>query len=46
MDEPFGIDEIEEVVKEFSDDKAPGPDGFNGKFLKNVGPLLNRIFVR
>jgi hypothetical protein len=34
---PFEAKEIEEVIKEIPIDKAPGPDGFNGLFLKNAG---------
>jgi hypothetical protein len=32
-------------VKSLPSDKAPGPDGFNTKFVKNVGPLLVWIFI-
>jgi hypothetical protein len=31
---PFTKEEIDEVVKHMPPDKAPGPDGFNGLFLK------------
>jgi hypothetical protein len=31
---PFTKEEIDEVVKHMSPDKAPGPDGFTGLFLK------------
>lgn len=34
LDAQFTIDEIEQVVKEFPADRAPGPDGFNGQFLR------------
>lgn len=34
LDEQFTIDEIEYVAKEFPTDRAPGPDGFNGYFLR------------
>lgn len=34
---PFSKEEIENVVKLMPIDKAPGPDGFNGLFFKNVG---------
>ena len=32
---PFTKEEIDKVVKEMPSDKAPGPDGFNGQFLKS-----------
>lgn len=31
---PFLHSEIDAIVKKMSSDKAPGPDGFNGKFMK------------
>jgi hypothetical protein len=31
---PFTTEEIDEVFRTMPIDKAPGPDGFNGKFLK------------
>jgi hypothetical protein len=31
---PFQVDEIDSIVKCMPADKAPGPDGFNGLFLK------------
>ena len=36
---PFSQEE--EVLKNFPTDRAPGPDGFKGLFVKNVGPFLN-----
>jgi hypothetical protein len=41
LDNPFTPKEIEAVVKKIPPDKAPGPGGFNGHFLKKIGPLLN-----
>ena len=32
---PFTHDEIDRVVREMPSDRAPGPDGFNGCFLKS-----------
>jgi hypothetical protein len=34
LDNPFNEEEVTNVIKEMPIDKAPGPDGFNGKFLK------------
>ena len=32
--EPFLQEEIDNIIKRMPNDKAPGPDGFNGKFMK------------
>ena len=32
--QPFSTEEIDRIVKDMPSDKAPGPDGFNGLFLK------------
>ena len=38
LDRPFSNEEIDEVIKCMPNDKFPGPDGFNGIFMKrNVG---------
>jgi hypothetical protein len=34
---PFSKEEIDNVVRQMPVDKAPGPDGFNWMFSKNVG---------
>ena len=35
---PFTKEEIDSIIKRLPTDKAPGPDGFNGLFIKkNVG---------
>jgi hypothetical protein len=39
---PFLKEEIELVIKQMPPDRAPGPDGFNGLFLKSVGQLFKR----
>ena len=33
---PFSREEIDNVIKLMPSDKAPGPDGFNGLFLKKM----------
>ena len=35
--EPFLQDEIDNIIKRMPRDKAPGPDVFNGQFMKNGG---------
>jgi hypothetical protein len=37
---PFTKEEIDLVVKHMHVDKAPGPDGFNGKFLKSCWHII------
>ena len=32
--EPFLQEEIDNIIKRMPNDKALGPDGFNGKFMK------------
>jgi hypothetical protein len=34
LEEPFKKDEIDQIVQQLPSDKSPGPDGFNGYFLK------------
>jgi hypothetical protein len=45
LDEPFTMEEIEAVVKEMPTDRAPGPDGFNGLFMKKMmGDYKRRLY--
>ena len=37
---PFTTKEIDDVVREMPNDKAPGPDGFNGQFLKSCWHII------
>lgn len=34
LEAPFTRDELDAVVKNLANDKAPGPDGFNNEFIK------------
>lgn len=36
LSQPFTKEDIDEVVKNMPNDKAPGPDGFNGLFIKKM----------
>ena len=38
--QPICREEIDRVVKLIPPDKAPGPDGFNGLFLKKCWPII------
>lgn len=43
---PFTKDEIDAVVKEMPYDRAPGPDGFNGCFLKSCWHIIKEDFYK
>ena len=38
---PFSNVEIDNVIREMPADRAPGPDGFNGMFLKRCWNIIN-----
>jgi hypothetical protein len=40
IDQPFTQEDIDLVIKHLPTDKAPGPDGFNGAFLKKCWPII------
>ena len=42
----FTREEIDQVVKNMPTDKAPGPDDFNGLFLKKCWPLIKEDFYK
>ena len=44
LTEPFGKEEMDEVVKHMPVDKAPGPDGFNGLFFKRCWHIISADF--
>jgi hypothetical protein len=37
LDAPSSTEEVKEALKDMPIDHAPGSDGFNGMFMKNVG---------
>jgi hypothetical protein len=43
---PFTREEIDQVVKQMPGDRAPGPDGFNGSFLKSCWHLIKEDFYK
>lgn len=45
LDLPFTKMEIDQAIKDMPSDHAPGPDSFNGHFMKNDGILFQRIFI-
>lgn len=40
LDSPFSVTEIDSIVKHMPSDKAPGPDGFNGVFIKKCWQII------
>jgi hypothetical protein len=42
--EPFSKDEMDQVVAKMPVDKSPGPDGFNGLFMKKCWPIIKEDF--
>jgi hypothetical protein len=40
IETPFTREDIDNVVKRLPTDKAPGPDGFNGLFIKKVCHII------
>ena len=46
LDAPFTKQEIDSVVKDLPSDKAPGPDGFNGDFIKACWSIIAEDFYR
>jgi len=46
LTKPFEIKEMEQVINEMPTDKAPGPDVFNGLFLKKCWPIISVDFIQ
>jgi hypothetical protein len=42
----FTLEEIEGVIQHLKVDKAPGPDGFNGLFVKKCWPIIKEDFIQ
>jgi len=42
--QPIQCEEIDRIIKQMPTDKAPGPDGFNGLFLKKCWPIVKGDF--
>jgi len=46
LEEPFSKQEIDAVIKEMPTNKAPGPDGFNGNFIKACWHIISADFYK
>lgn len=46
LDEPFTDEEINQALKDMPSDNAPGPDGFNGNFIKKCWHFIEPNFKR
>jgi hypothetical protein len=44
LEAPFSPEEIDTVIKDFPNNKSPGPDGFNDEFLKKYWPIIKKDF--
>ena len=44
LDAPFSDEEISTVLKVLPIDRAPGPDGFNGMFVKRCWTIIEKDF--
>lgn len=46
LDRPFTEEEVEGVIKSMPRDKAPGPDGFTGRFYATCWSIIKEDFMR
>jgi hypothetical protein len=46
LDNPFTEEEVTNVIKEMTIDKAPGTDGFNGKFHNKCWDLVKEDIMK
>jgi hypothetical protein len=44
LEEAFSKEEIDSIVQALPSDRSPGPDGFNGDFVKRCWPLIAQDF--
>lgn len=44
LDNPFSKEEFDSIISELPNNKSPGPDGFNGEFLKKFWNLIAADF--
>jgi mannosylglycoprotein endo-beta-mannosidase len=44
LESEFLKEDIDKIIAELPNNKSPGPDGFNGEFLKKCWPTLAQVF--
>jgi hypothetical protein len=45
LEAPFSTDEVWNIIKSIPNDRAPGPDGFTGRFYKAAWPIIKEDVV-
>jgi hypothetical protein len=46
ISQPFSEEEVDNVIKHMKVDRAPGPDGFNGMFVKKCWRIIRKDFLQ
>ena len=46
LDRPFSTDEIDDIINKMPNEKSPGPDGFNGLFMKKCWHIIKHYFYK
>jgi hypothetical protein len=46
LERPFSKEENDKMVADLPNNKSPGPDGFNGEFMKKCRPLIAQDFYK
>ena len=46
LDRPFSTEEIDDIVKQMPKDKSPGPDRYNGHFMRKCWHIIKHCFYR
>ena len=46
LDRPFSNEEIDDIINKMPNDKSPGPDGFNGLFMKKCWHIIKQYFYK
>jgi hypothetical protein len=44
LEDPFSVEEIDNVIKNLPNNKSLGPDGFNNEFLKKCWAIIKHDF--
>ena len=46
LDRPFSNEEIDDIINKMPNGKSPGPDGFNGLFMKKCWHIIKQYFYK